>query len=71
MSDSPREFIDAMVKAIVGIEVEITRLEGKFKLSQNKEVRDIRNAGAVLKANGESALGDAMLSAAAAKADAG
>jgi transcriptional regulator len=71
MSDSPREFIDAMVKAIVGIEVEITRLEGKFKLSQNKEVRDIRNVGAVLKANGESALGDAMLSAAAAKADAG
>jgi transcriptional regulator len=67
MSDSSREFIDAMVKAIVGIEIEITRLVGKTKLSQNKEVRDIRSAGEALLAKGELSLGESMLAAAAAK----
>lgn len=32
----PPEFRDALMKGIVGIEIEITRLEGKFKLSQNR-----------------------------------
>ncbi|MBN8417720.1 MAG: FMN-binding negative transcriptional regulator [Verrucomicrobia bacterium] len=32
----PPEFRDGLMKGIVGIEVEITRLEGKFKLSQNR-----------------------------------
>ena len=36
MSDSSREFIDMMVEAVVGIEIEITRLFGKAKLSQIK-----------------------------------
>jgi transcriptional regulator len=67
MSDSSRDFIDAMVKAIVGIEIEVTRLVAKFKLSQNKETRDIRNAGDVLTARGEPALGAAMLAAAVEK----
>ena len=67
MSDSSREFIDMMVKAVVGIEIEITQLVGKSKLSQNKEVRDIRSAGEALVAKGELSLGDSMLDAAAAK----
>lgn len=67
MSDSSREFIDMMVKAVVGIEIEITRLVGKAKLSQNKEVRDIRSAGEKLVAKGEQTLGEAMLSAALVK----
>ncbi|MCF7788431.1 MAG: FMN-binding negative transcriptional regulator [Prosthecobacter sp.] len=32
----PPEFRDGLMKGIVGIEIEITRLEGKFKLSQNR-----------------------------------
>ena len=32
----PTEFRDGLMKGIVGIEIEITRLEGKFKLSQNR-----------------------------------
>ncbi len=36
------EYIDAMLKAIVGVEIEITRLVGKSKLSQNKDARDIQ-----------------------------
>jgi transcriptional regulator len=67
MADSSREYIDAMLKAIVGIEIEVTRLVGKFKLSQNKDVRDIRNAGEMVTAQGEPALGEAMLAAAVAK----
>lgn len=34
--DLPDAFMDTMRKAIVAFEIEITRLEGKFKLSQNK-----------------------------------
>jgi transcriptional regulator len=71
MSDSPRDFIDMMVKNIVGIEVEITKLVGKMKLSQNKEARDILEAGETLKARGHDAIGDAMLKAGAAKAKQG
>jgi transcriptional regulator len=40
MGDSTPEFIDGMLKAIVGIEITITRMEGKAKLSQNREDRD-------------------------------
>jgi transcriptional regulator len=61
MGDSPSEYIDARLKAIVGLEIEITRLAGKSKLSQNRDARDIRNAGEVLKAQGNHLIGDAML----------
>ncbi|HEY0295688.1 MAG TPA: FMN-binding negative transcriptional regulator [Bordetella sp.] len=68
MTDSPAQFIDAMLRAIVGIEIGITRFEGKFKLSQNKEARDIRGAGQALTQGGPDAVGEAMLACAAAKA---
>lgn len=61
MTDSPKEFVDAMLKAIVGIEIEITRLVGKSKLSQNKDARDIRGAAEMLKAQADHVIGDAML----------
>lgn len=64
MGDAPREFIDTMVKAIVGLEIEITRLVGKAKLSQNKELRDIRGAAEMLNSHGELNMGQAMLAAA-------
>lgn len=32
----PAEFRDGLMKGIVGLEIEITRIEGKFKLSQNR-----------------------------------
>jgi transcriptional regulator len=40
MGDAPREYLDRMLAMIVGIEVQLTRLEGKRKLSQNKDTRD-------------------------------
>lgn len=39
----------ALPKAIVGIEIKVDRLVGKFKLSQNREHRDMHNAGIELK----------------------
>jgi transcriptional regulator len=68
MSDSPRDFIEMMVQKIVGIEIEITQLVGKLKLSQNKEPRDILEAGETLKRNGNVEIGDAMLAALAGQA---
>ena len=44
MGDAPKDYMDDMVSKVVGIEIEIARLEGKRKLSQNRESRDIHNA---------------------------
>src|SRR3954470_1545355 len=38
--DLPRDYLDKMMRAIVGFEIEITRLEGKLKLSQNRSEHD-------------------------------
>ena len=40
VSDAPDRFIDMQLKAIVGFELEITSLEGKRKVSQNREAAD-------------------------------
>lgn len=64
MTDSAPEYIDAMLKAIVGIQVEITRVVGKLKLSQNKDKRDIESAGQALVAKGKTTIGAAMLACA-------
>jgi transcriptional regulator len=53
MHDLPEEFVDRLQNGIVGIEVTVTRLEGKFKLSQNKSERDQRNVIEHLEAQGK------------------
>ena len=63
MGDAPPDYINAMLKSIVGLEVDITRLVGKFKLSQNREARDRVSAGQTLLSQGDGALGQAMLDA--------
>jgi transcriptional regulator len=40
VSDAPREFIDRMMTAIIGIEMPIVKLEGKWKVSQNRTRAD-------------------------------
>jgi transcriptional regulator len=39
-SDAPASFIDAMLRGIVGFRFAITRLEGKWKMSQNRTPKD-------------------------------
>jgi transcriptional regulator len=60
MGDSAPDYIDGMLRAIVGIEIAIDRIEGKAKLSQNREARDRINAAQTLASRGESALAQAM-----------
>jgi transcriptional regulator len=40
VTDAPADYIDAQLGAIVGIEVAIARLVGKWKLSQNRQPHD-------------------------------
>lgn len=60
MGDAPQDYIDAMLKAIVGIQITITRLEGKAKLSQNREPRDQQGAIEALEALGKNGLANQM-----------
>ncbi|MGA7776566.1 MAG: FMN-binding negative transcriptional regulator [Paraburkholderia sp.] len=66
MGDAPADYLTQMLGAIVGIEIEVTRLVGKWKLGQNKEAADRRGAADALLANGgdmQEAVAEAMLSA--------
>ena len=60
MGDSAPEFIDEMLGKIVGLEIEVTSLTGKAKLSQNKEARDRLNAAETLATRGRGELAEAM-----------
>lgn len=60
MTDSSAEFIDQMLANIVGLEIEVLRMVGKWKLSQNREERDLRGAAAELRQRGHEVLADAM-----------
>lgn len=60
MGDSAPEFIDEMLKAIVGIEIAVTSLVGKRKLSQNKEARDRLGAAEALAGRGHAELAQHM-----------
>jgi transcriptional regulator len=55
LSDAPRSYVDAMLRGIVGFRFVVTRLEGKWKMSQNREVPD--QAG-VVKGLGRRGSGD-------------
>ena len=40
LDDAPEEYVQMMLKAIIGIEIEVGSLVGKFKLSQNRPAED-------------------------------
>ena len=60
MGDSSPEFINGMLQNIVGIEIAITSLVGKRKLSQNRETRDLAGAADALQARGATELAELM-----------
>ena len=60
MGDSAPEYIDEMLKAIVGIEIAVGSLVGKRKLSQNKEPRDRLGAAQALAERGHAELAQHM-----------
>jgi len=60
VSDAPDDFIDVMLKGIIGFELTITRLQGKWKMSQNRP--EIDRVGVIdgLRADGRADLADAV-----------
>jgi len=63
--DERREYAEKLLKQIVGFEIEITRLEGKFKLGQNRSLADQNGVVEALAQQGDprsAALADVMRS---------
>ena len=60
VDDAPRPFIEGQLRAIVGIEVEITRIEAKAKLSQNRPPADVEGVIAGLRERGDKEMADAV-----------
>ena len=50
IADAPRDYIERMVAGVVGIEMPISRIEGKWKVSQNQPVADRFGVAAGLEA---------------------
>jgi transcriptional regulator len=57
VSDAPADFIEQMLKAIVGIEIPIERIVGKWKVSQNRSLPDRTGTVAGLRQRGNEAAG--------------
>ena len=53
VDDAPAPFVATQIKAIVGIEIEITRIEGKWKASQNRPPADREGVVAGLEREGD------------------
>ncbi len=63
MADAPADYIDSMIKAIVAIEITVSRIEAKSKLSQNRDDRDRLAAADELNQRGHTGLADSMRNA--------
>ena len=57
VSDAPADFVRGQLKGIIGIELPIARLEGKWKMSQNRNAADRAGVAAGLAEQGDAAAG--------------
>jgi transcriptional regulator len=60
VDDAPEAFVQGQLRAIVGVEVVISRIEAKFKLSQNKPDADIGGVIDGLEGRGDTELAAAV-----------
>ena len=60
VSDAPADYIETMLRAIVGIEIELVALHGKWKVTQNRNQADRQGVAYGLERQAE-ANGDAQL----------
>ena len=67
MGSLPAAYVQKMLDAIVGFELPVAKLEGKFKLSQNRTAADHAHVAAALEREGEPELAALMRSRAPAK----
>ncbi len=63
VDDAPRDYIDSQLRAIVGVELRITRVEAKAKLGQNRSSADIDAVIEGLRTGGNERLANATASA--------
>jgi len=56
VTDAPPDYLDDMLKGIVGVELTIMRIEGKWKASQNKDEADRLGVEEGLRSEGEAAM---------------
>jgi transcriptional regulator len=59
VDDAPREYTESQLRAIVGVELRITRVEAKAKLGQNRSAQDIDGVTSGLHERGDEALAQA------------
>lgn len=60
MSDAPTDYLAEQLHHIVGLEITLDRIEGKCKLSQNRDDRDFASTVGELELRGQSELAAAM-----------
>ena len=54
MADAPADFIEMLLPNLIGIEIVIDKLEGKWKVSQNRSIADRNSAASVLEKSSNS-----------------
>ena len=60
VNDAPKDFIDKMMGAIIGVEITVTRLLGKWKVSQNQPIINQKSVVAGLQTQGRQEIATAM-----------
>ncbi|RZS53368.1 FMN-binding negative transcriptional regulator [Sphaerotilus mobilis] len=60
MGDAPPDYLDEMLRHIVGIEVAVTSIVGKVKASQNKDARDRQGVVENLDVRGHAAMANVV-----------
>jgi transcriptional regulator len=60
VTDAPPDYVEMMLKAIVGFAIPLTRLEGKWKMSQNRPPADRKGVVGALRREGKDGVADAV-----------
>lgn len=63
VSDAPAEYINGLLKGIVGVELTISRIAGKWKASQNRPAADVLGVIEGLKEDGREDMAQVMAAA--------
>jgi transcriptional regulator len=58
VTDAPAPYIDVMIRGIVGVEIVIERMEGKWKVSQNQPDANRRGVEAGLTTDGQTSMAE-------------
>ena len=58
VTDAPHDFVMSQMRAIIGVEIPIERIEGKWKVSQNRPAADRAGVASGFRAAGDAAMAD-------------